>query len=529
MELFEKLGTVLTDFSKAQKSIENISETAEVFNIKLGDGVKMAATWGLGIANAAISVGQAMFSATEKVANVADEIDKAASQAGTDAGTWQKLSYAMSQNRISAETLEKSMLQNQKALNEAGNGVSAYADIYKALGIEIKNVDDSMRSSDAVYQDTLKSLADLEDIGQRNILANQLFGESYSDLGRILDSGSEGIDNLTSRAEELGLVLSQEAVDAGVQFGDTLSDVKQIGDGIFNMIASELLPIVQVFLDFIIKKAPEIQEVVGSVAEFIRDVISSFKKFWDEHGEAIMMVVESVFDAIAIIINTALDVIRGIIEYWTSIMSGDWESAWEAVKGIFLTVWEGIISLIDVFLDMIITAILNIGIKLFNSAMEAFVNIKEGFSKSWDAVKEWFEKAKEEPVTAILSIGDSLHDAGKAVFERLWDGLKEKWEDIKSWFSDKLDFLNKETGLDGKGSASGRPAAAGLPYVPYDGYTAILHRGERVVNAEDNKTYGQTQQVPTGNTFVFNAPNPLTPAEARRQMQKGWKEIALGF
>ena len=36
---------------------------------------------------------------------------------------------------------------------------------------------------------------------------------------------------------------------------------------------------------------------------------------------------------------------------------------------------------------------------------------------------------------------------------------------------------------------TGHSFANGMPFVPWDGYPAILHRGERVMTAQQNKSY----------------------------------------
>lgn len=40
----------------------------------------------------------------------------------------------------------------------------------------------------------------------------------------------------------------------------------------------------------------------------------------------------------------------------------------------------------------------------------------------------------------------------------------------------------------------------GLDYVPFDGYIAELHRGERVLTAEENNAYSSTESNEFSNT-----------------------------
>jgi len=282
MEIFKLFGTIFVDSAAAQESISKTSGQAEGLGTKLKKGITTVGKWAAAVGTAATAVGAAMVGAASKVAGTADEIDKASRRAGTTAENYQRLNYAMGQSGISSEKFEKSMVKNQQALNKAAEGTAAYADAYKDLGVSIYDADGKLRAADSVYEETLKKLADLEDMNQRNAIANQIFGKSYADLAPILDSGSAGIDDLTSRAEKLGLVLGQDVVDAGVKFGDTMDDAKQMGGAFFNLIAAELLPLLQTFLDFIVGHAPEIHKTIKNVADGVKKIIESFKIFWEE-------------------------------------------------------------------------------------------------------------------------------------------------------------------------------------------------------------------------------------------------------
>lgn len=90
-------------------------------------------------------------------------------------------------------------------------------------------------------------------------------------------------------------------------------------------------------------------------------------------------------------------------------------------------------------------------------------------------------------VNALLELRGELYDVGYQLFNMLWDGLKGVWSDISSWVSNKVSWLADKLFFwrSGKAEMADGSHASGLPYVPYDGYRAILHRGETVLNAND--------------------------------------------
>lgn len=95
--------------------------------------------------------------------------------------------------------------------------------------------------------------------------------------------------------------------------------------------------------------------------------------------------------------------------------------------------------------------------------------------------------------TAFIDLGLALYDIAKGIMTWLWEGLKEVWASVKEWLDEKIQWVKDVfASITSKTNIETDPSvyteikssnASGLPYVPYDGYVAELHRGETVLNA----------------------------------------------
>lgn len=143
----------------------------------------------------------------------------------------------------------------------------------------------------------------------------------------------------------------------------------------------------------------------------------------------------------------------------------------------------------------------------------------------------------------VLAIGGQLKQAGKDILNKLWDGIKSVGDSVLGWVSDfagKIGsfvsgivdgFKNIVSGADDAKSAAKSvdgKHAGGLDYVPYNGYVAELHEGERVLTKQQNREYNEGRTGQGGDTFNFYNTKP-TPYEYARQMKKAKRDLALGY
>ena len=129
----------------------------------------------------------------------------------------------------------------------------------------------------------MAELADMEQGAARNALGNDLLGKSYTEMLPLLNAGSKGMSDLKQRADELGIVMSEEAVMANVKFGDSLSDVKQAFGGVFMRLSNDFLPVLNRFLDWVLGHMPEIQATIQTVFGVVDTVVTKVFNVFDQN------------------------------------------------------------------------------------------------------------------------------------------------------------------------------------------------------------------------------------------------------
>jgi len=124
---------------------------------------------------------------------------------------------------------------------------------------------------------------------------------------------------------------------------------------------------------------------------------------------------------------------------------------------------------------------------------------------------------------------------GSGLIGSLQAGMESVWGTLTSWVNSALDWISKQFNAIGSfvsGIAAGgkKSHAAGLDFVPYDNYAAMLHQGERVLTAQEAQAYERGEGGgKKGNTYNFYSPKAIDVVEAKRMFDTAEKASALGF
>lgn len=100
---------------------------------------------------------------------------------------------------------------------------------------------------------------------------------------------------------------------------------------------------------------------------------------------------------------------------------------------------------------------------------------------------------------------------------------------MQSFFAGRSIGVKIKATIEAAKQAASGSHANGLDYVPYNGYIAELHKGERVLTKQENVRYnkGEGNARGNGDTFIFYNTQP-NPYEYARQQKKAKRELLLG-
>jgi len=515
---------VLIDDASAVKSLKDIDKEGVKAEGKLSKLSTTGGKIGIGIAGAGVAAGAALVAMTGKIVETTGAIQDSADRAGTTAEEYQKWSFAAEQCGMSTETLESAMIKSQKSFTDAKSGSEGMSEAYAKLGVDIANIGTSSEAFDV----TMTKLAGMSDETERNALANDIFGKSYSDLTPLLNEGGTGIEALKQKAVDLGGVMSNEAVASGEQFGDTLDQLTTAGTGVFTSIGTSLIPILQTFADWLIANMPTIKttiktvfdaivKVVGKAYDAFKEnllpIIKSILKWVQDNWPLIQSVMKTVFDAVVAVVGTAIDafkkyllpIIKTLVE-WIGI---NFPIMKDAIKTVFEKIVEFVQNGIDKF-----NAIKDTVSDLYDSIKLKFQGIKDTIEDAIDGIKDFLDFDWEFPKLKMphFSFSGTMNPLDWAA-----KGLPKvgvEWYAKGGIFS-KPTLFNTPYGLKGVGDASSPEVVA-----PLNDLNAMISKGinEAIAPLLINQ---QSSDAPTIENIIYFGDDVVYKSYKRAEKNEG--------
>lgn len=339
MEIFKLFGSIMVDNEKANKSISETDKKAEGLGSKFLKGVGTAAKWGAAVVGAAAAGGAALFGMANKAAGTTDRIDKLSQKIGISRQGFQEWEFILSQSGMDIEKMQTGLKTLNTRMAEAEKGTGAGAEAFKRLKISALDSKGALKSQEQMFEETVIALQKMEDGTEKSRLATQLFGKAGLELMPLLNGAAGSVEELKAKAHELGLVISDEAVDAGVKFTDTIDQLKRSFSAVVTNIGVSVMPMFQTLCDWLMQYMPQIQAVLSAffkgIEFFVSLVVNSITGFFGQMNLSWDTVMNGLNLAWNSIGKPVLDAITPLIQ---SLMN-NWYTIWSAIKFHFETIW----------------------------------------------------------------------------------------------------------------------------------------------------------------------------------------------
>lgn len=243
-EMKKLAGETEKNLGKAGNEVGKFSQNAT----KIGAGM-------VGVGTGLLAVG---LSAASTTTDLGREVLKLQRYTGMSAEQASKLAYAAKQSGVDVESLATGIGKLSKTMANTPEKLEKF-------GIAAKGSDGKLRAMTDVLGDVADKFQAMGPGTEATAASLDLFGRAGAGLLPFLLKGKSGIAELSDEAEKMGLVLSQDNVDA---VKANIVAQRKLGaaiDGVKVSIGNEMLPVLTKFTTLITNLPGPVKDVAGPI------------------------------------------------------------------------------------------------------------------------------------------------------------------------------------------------------------------------------------------------------------------------
>lgn len=261
-----------------------------------------------------------------------------------------------------------------------------------------------------------------------------------------------------------------------------------------------------------------VTEIWAGITAVFSSAWAGIKTVWDT--------VAPYFSAIWEAIKTVFSVVGEVLGQF---FLGAWQTIeiiWNAAIPFFILIWEGIKTVFSVVGEVLgfyfstaletIKLIWNTAVSFFQTIWNTIANIfsvveavlSGDFKRAWEGIKkifadwaDFFSGLWDAVKNAFSNVVHFFTDMGSNIVNSIKQGIANAWDGLVNWFNGIWDSLFGNRSVEVSANGQTRSIAVdgshknGLNYVPFDGYIAELHKGERVLTADEADNYNKNRGI----------------------------------
>ena len=360
------------------------------------------------VSAAAAAVGGSLLKLGYDAVTNADDLNTLAKQTGLTTGEIQKMKYASDLIDVSFEDIAG-------ALRKMKGNLDGHPETWEKLGVSVKNADGSMRDVNDIFRDVIGALSKVENGTERDQLAMDIFGKSADSLAGIIDDGGAALDEFGQKAEDAGLILEQDTLDALNQTNDTLDELKANFAATAGAIGADVATAIAPALEIIAEKAKVVTE--------------RLRELTPEQTAALLAItgVVAVLAPVIIVIGQLVTAIGAIATAAAPVI---------AAIGAFAAAFGGPVAAIAIAIGAFALFLKNY--KLIEQKTNELVG---KLAAGWENIKASVSAKVEALKASVVQKWEALKASVGATVENIKASVIQKWEALKAGVSAKVETL----------------------------------------------------------------------------------------
>jgi len=245
----KKMRSVRATVSKLALGLINVAKKAALFGAAMG----------------ALAFG-AIVVMTKKGLAAVDALAKLAANIGSTVAAIQVLQHMATLGGVSIEKMDKSIAKMVKNIGESAIGIGTATDALKELNLDAKQLE--QLSPDQMFGILSDAINQLPTAARKATVAYDIFGRAGQELLVTMAGGSQAIDEMREKMEDLGVLIGDDQARMVEQANDAWTDIGLVWSGLSKQLAVNFAPV-------LIEIANRIKNMIiefggmSQVAEFI--------------------------------------------------------------------------------------------------------------------------------------------------------------------------------------------------------------------------------------------------------------------
>ncbi len=246
-----------------------------------------------------------------------------------------------------------------------------------------------------------------------------------------------------------------------------------------------------------------------AICDFLKFVWDTIKPVFDALFNAFMEIAKALEPIIAMLVDMLAPIIQAILGFLAPIIE-----VVAAVAEIIINVLTPVLKVLIKIIEIVLAALKPVFEFLESLYLTIIMPLAQGIKAIADFLSNLADVIREVwggLIETVLGWVDTIIDAWNNL--PFVKGAKTVLGNIGDWFSGLFNGSHEN----------------GLAYVPFDGYVAELHKGERVLTADENKAYSGGRGNGSNTTINFYSNEKIDEYTAARELRRTVHDIELGL